>query len=92
MTDMSLDAKPKLLRGVRLTLSEAHGGWVLLAPEKIFKTDQIGAEILQRCNGNRTLSEIVAELARSYNAPVEQVQADVLALLKTLKEKQLLEL
>ena len=31
------DAKPRLPRGVRLTNSEAQGGWVLLAPERIFK-------------------------------------------------------
>jgi len=92
MTGMSLDAKPKLLRGVRLTQSEAQGGWVLLAPEKIFKIDAIGAEILQRCDGEKSLAGIVAELASAYNAPVEQVRTDVIALLKTLKEKQLLDL
>ena len=92
MTDPSLDAKPRLLRGVRLACNEAQGGWVLLAPEKLFKADPISAEILQRCNGEKKLSEIVAELADAYNAPVEQVQADVIALLKMLKEKQLLDL
>ena len=30
------DAKPRLPRGVRLTHNEAQGGWVLLAPERIF--------------------------------------------------------
>ena len=33
--------RPRLIRGVRLTHSEAHGGWVLLAPERVFKADAI---------------------------------------------------
>ena len=49
------DAKPRLPRGVRLTHSEAQGGWVLLAPERIFKADAIAAEILKRCTGEATL-------------------------------------
>jgi pyrroloquinoline quinone biosynthesis protein D len=92
MTNADLDAKPKLLRGVRLVHNEAQGGWVLLAPEKIFKTDSIGAEILRRCDGEKKLSDIVDELASEYGAPPEQVRIDVTALLTTLKEKQLLDL
>ena len=49
------DAKPRLPRGVRLTHNEAQGGWVLLAPERIFKADAIAAEILKRCTGEATL-------------------------------------
>ena len=33
------DARPRLPRGVRLTHNEAQGGWVLLAPERVFKAD-----------------------------------------------------
>ena len=48
------DARPRLPRGVRLTNSEAQGGWVLLAPERIFKADAIAVEILKRCTGEAT--------------------------------------
>jgi pyrroloquinoline quinone biosynthesis protein D len=92
MADIDFDAKPKLLRGVRLVHNETQGGWVLLAPERIFKTDPIGAEILRRCDGERKLSEIVSELAGEYGAPSERVRTDVVALLTELKEKQLLDL
>ena len=57
------DAKPRLPRGVRLTHSEAQGGWVLLAPERIFKADAIAVEILKRCTGEATFAAIVDDLA-----------------------------
>ena len=47
-------ARPRLPRGVRLTHNEAQGGWVLLAPERVFKADAIAAEILKRCTGEAT--------------------------------------
>jgi hypothetical protein len=31
------DARPRLPRGVRLVHNEAQGGWVLLAPERVFR-------------------------------------------------------
>src|SRR5258708_21438375 len=43
------DARPRLPRGVRLVYSEAQGGRVLLAPQRIFKADAITAEIIKRC-------------------------------------------
>jgi pyrroloquinoline quinone biosynthesis protein D len=89
---VSPDAKPRLPRGVRLSHSEAQGGFVLLAPERIFKADAVAAEILKRCTGEATLSAIVDDLARTFNAPRERVEADVTALLRGLAEKKLLEL
>ena len=89
---LPLDARPKLPRGVRLIHNEAQGGWVLLAPERVFKADAIAAEILKRCTGEATLAEIVDDLAAGFGAPRERVLADVSALLSGLAEKRLLEL
>ena len=86
------DAKPRLPRGVRLTHSQAQGGWVLLAPERIFKADAIAHEVLKRCTGQSSFAEIVDDLARTFNAPRERIAADVSALLRGLADKQLLEL
>ncbi len=86
------DAKPKLPRGVRLTNSEAQGGWVLLAPERIFKADPIAVEILRRCTGEATYAAIVDDLAATFKAPRERIDADVTELLAGLAEKKLLEL
>jgi pyrroloquinoline quinone biosynthesis protein D len=85
------NARPRLPRGVRLVNSEAHGGWVLLAPERLFKADAVAAEILKRCTGDATLGSIVDDLAKAYAAPRERILADVSTLLQGLVEKKLLE-
>jgi pyrroloquinoline quinone biosynthesis protein D len=89
---VSPDAKPKLSRGVRLTHNEAQGGWVLLAPERVFKADPIAAEIVKRCTGEATVNEIVDDLAKTFNAPRERIALDVDAMLTGLADKKLLEI
>ena len=86
------DARPRLPRGVRLTHNEAQGGWVLLAPERIFKADAIAVEILKRCTGEATLAAIVDDLVAAFRAPRERIHADVTKILSGLAEKKLLEL
>jgi pyrroloquinoline quinone biosynthesis protein D len=89
---ISGDAKPRLPRGVRLMHNEAQGGWVLAAPERVFKADAIAVEILKRCTGEATLAAIVDDLAATFNAPRERILTDVTALLRGLADKRLLEL
>ena len=86
------DARPRLPRGVRLVHNEAQGGWVLLAPERVFKADAIAAEIVKRCTGEATFAAIIDDLAKTFNAPRERVLADVTAMLRGLADKKLLEL
>ena len=95
MTESSViasDTKPRLPRGVRLVHNEAQGGWVLLAPERIFKADAVAVEILKRCTGEATLEAIVDDLAKTFQAPRERIHADVSKLLAGLADKKLLEL
>ena len=86
------DMRPRLPRGVRLIHNEAQGGWVLLAPERVFKADQIAVEIIKRCTGEATFGEIVDDLVRTYAAPREKILADASTLLRGLADKRLLEL
>jgi pyrroloquinoline quinone biosynthesis protein D len=86
------DARPRLPRGVRLVHSEAQGGFVLLAPERVFKADAIAAEILKRCTGDATVQAIVDDLAKTFAAPRERILTDVTNLLGSLAEKRFLEL
>jgi pyrroloquinoline quinone biosynthesis protein D len=85
------DCKPRLPRGVRLVHSEAQGGWVLLAPERVFKADTIAVEIVKRCTGEATLAAIVDDLAKTFSAPRERILSDVTTLLQGLAEKRLLD-
>jgi pyrroloquinoline quinone biosynthesis protein D len=90
---MSDDVKPRLPRGVRLTHNEAQGGWVLLAPERVFKADAVAHEILKRCDGKATLAEIVDDLVKAFaGAPRERIHGDVVTLLAGLADKKMLEL
>jgi len=86
------EARPRLPRGVRLVHNEAQGGWVLLAPERVFKADAIAAEIIKRCTGEATFAAIVDDLAKTFSAPHERIATDVGALLRGLADKRLMEL
>jgi pyrroloquinoline quinone biosynthesis protein D len=88
---LSPDAKPRLPRGVRLVYNEAQGGWVLLAPERVFKAEGPAPEVIKRCTGEATLAEIVDDLAKTFNAPRDRIMADVTAMLSGLVEKQLMD-
>ncbi len=90
---ISPEARPRLPRGVRLVHNEAQGGWVLLAPERVFKADAIAVEILKRCTGEATIAAIVDELALAFTGePRERIHADVVTLIGGLADKKLLEL
>ena len=77
---------------MRLVHNEAQGGWVLNAPERIFKPDPIAYEILKRCTGETSFDEIVDDLATTFSAPRDRISTDVAALLQGLADKKLLEL
>ncbi len=83
---------PRLPRGVRLIHNEAQGGWVLLAPERVFKADAVAVEVLKRCTGDASFGTIVDDLAKTYAAPRDRILADVTTLLRGLADKRLLEL
>ena len=89
---ISPESRPRLGRGVRLVHNEAQGGWVLLAPERVFKADAIAVEIVKRCTGEMTLAVIVDDLAKTYAAPRERILIDVTAMLRSLADKKLLEI
>ena len=86
------ESRPRLPHGVRLVHNEAQGGWVLLAPERVFKADAIAAEVVKRCTGEATFAAIVDDLVTTYSAPRERILADVTAMLRGLADKKLLEL
>jgi pyrroloquinoline quinone biosynthesis protein D len=86
------DSRPRLPKGVRLRHDEVRGEWLLLAPERVLKADPIAAEILKRCNGERTLSEVVDDLATTFAAERARIDHDVRTLLADLAAKRVLDL
>src|SRR5665647_1060346 len=71
-----------LCTSVRLVHNEAQGGWVLLAPERVFKADAIAVEILKRCSGEASVETIVDDLAKAFaGAPRDRIYADVVKLI-----------
>jgi pyrroloquinoline quinone biosynthesis protein D len=64
----SLPERPKLSRGFRLQFEETQNRWVLLYPEGMVQLNPSAAEILKRCDGERTIGAIVHELEAAFNA------------------------
>ncbi|XBO38860.1 pyrroloquinoline quinone biosynthesis peptide chaperone PqqD [Alsobacter sp. KACC 23698] len=86
------DARPKLAKGLRLKHDEVRKAWVLLAPERVIQPNPVAAEILKRCDGERTLSAIVDDLAGAFAAPRDRIDADVRALLSDMAAKRMITL
>ena len=57
---------PRLAPHVRLVYDEARQRYVLLTPETVTLLNGTGAAILQLCDGERTVAEILAELHGRY--------------------------
>jgi pyrroloquinoline quinone biosynthesis protein D len=57
---------PRLAPGVRLHFDATRDAWVLLGPERVIETEGPANEILRRCDGRRTVTQIVDELAGLY--------------------------
>lgn len=83
---VSLESVPKLARGVKLRFDETRGRWVLLVPERVLAPDDIAVEVLQLCDGERSVSEMVELLAAKYAAPAEQIGTDVIDMLQDLAD------
>ncbi len=84
--------KPRLVRGVRLKYDETRGEWLLLAPERVIKTDAIAVEILKRCDGTATFAAIVDDLAAQFSAGRARIETDVRGLLEELAAKRMVDL
>ena len=75
MTEPTPDCRPALGPGFRLQWEEAQGCHVLLYPEGMVKLNGSAGEIMKRCDGQRTLVEVVADLEAAFNA--QNLAADV---------------
>ncbi len=84
--------RPFLPRGVRLHHDRVRGSWVLLAPERAVKLDQVGHAILSEVDGERSLQAIAACLSEKYQAPLDQVAKDTETFLSSLRDRRMVEI
>jgi pyrroloquinoline quinone biosynthesis protein D len=80
-------SKPVLPRHAKLRFDDARQRWVILAPERVLAPDETAVEILQLCDGERTVAQIVDVLATKYAADRSAIADDVIAMLADLAEK-----
>jgi pyrroloquinoline quinone biosynthesis protein D len=80
-------SKPILPRHARLKFDETRQRWVILAPERVLAPDDIAVEILQLCDGERNVADIIDLLVAKYAAPRDDIGTDVVAMLQDLADK-----
>lgn len=85
-------SRPYFPKGVRMQYDAVRKRFAVLGPERVYWPDGVSADILQLCDGQRSIASIAGELAQSYAAPVETIQADVLEFIQSWTDLHLLKL
>jgi pyrroloquinoline quinone biosynthesis protein D len=83
-------AKPAIAHGMRLQWEPAQSAHVLLYPEGMVQLNESAGAIMSRCDGVRTVADIVADLERTYS--LSDLSADVSAFVELAVERRWLEL
>jgi pyrroloquinoline quinone biosynthesis protein D len=85
-----LQSHPRLAPGCRL--GENNQQRVLLMPERALRLNGPSLEIVQRCDGQHTVEQIVSELQQIYSkAEPKKVESDILGYLSLLQEQRALD-
>lgn len=85
--NFSEESRPRLASHRRLKFDEARKSWTIQAPERVFLLDEIAHAIVSRCDGEKTLGQIVDELCTAFEAPRELVAGDVRTLVQDFAGK-----
>jgi pyrroloquinoline quinone biosynthesis protein D len=80
-------SRPILPRHAKLRFDETRQRWVILAPERVLAPDDIAVEILQLCDGVRSVANMIDQLAEKYLAERLAIGDDVIAMLQDLADK-----
>ena len=81
------ESRPGLPRHIKMRHDAGRGRWILLAPERVFSPDETAVAVLKLCDGQRSVSEIAKILSDEYQAPLDVVTNDVVAMLQDLADK-----
>jgi pyrroloquinoline quinone biosynthesis protein D len=81
---------PRLAAGCRWGGSEEDR--VILFPEGAIKLQGTGRQVLERCDGQRTFGEIIAELQKQFAiADPEKIRGDISQFLEQLQRKRIVD-
>jgi pyrroloquinoline quinone biosynthesis protein D len=88
-------SQPRLATGCRWA-AEGQGGAqevrVVLFPEGAIKLQGTGRQVLERCDGQRTFGEIIAELQAQFgDADPAKIRADIGQFLEQLRHKRIVD-
>ena len=79
-------SRPRISAGFRLQWEPVQNCHVLLYPEGMVKLNQSAGEILKRCDGERTIAELVAELEQAFQA--SGLEQEVLAFMQMAQQQK----
>ncbi len=79
--------RPRLVTGARLRYDEVREEHLLLIPEGVVRLNPSAAEVLELCDGERSLDDIVGALSARYEGA--DVRDDVLELVDGLAQRGL---
>jgi pyrroloquinoline quinone biosynthesis protein D len=83
-------SQPKLAAGCRWGGSDADR--VILFPEGAIKLQGTGRQVLERCDGQRTFGEIIAELQAQFDkADPAKIREDITQFLEQLQKKRIVD-
>jgi pyrroloquinoline quinone biosynthesis protein D len=86
-----LQSHPRLAPGCRLGDNNQQQR-VLLMPERALRLNGPSLEIVQRCDGQHTVQQIITELQQIYSkAEPKKVEADILGYLALLNDQRALD-
>jgi pyrroloquinoline quinone biosynthesis protein D len=85
--NVSETSRPRLPRHAKLKFDETRQRWVILAPERVLAPDEIAVEVLQLCDGARSVEQMIDLLAEKYTADRDAIGTDVIAMLQDLADK-----
>jgi coenzyme PQQ biosynthesis protein PqqD len=84
-------SRPRLAVGCRLN-EKSQASRVLHMPEKALRVSGPSLEIIERCDGHRTVQQIVTELQKLYSkAEPQKVETDILEYLVRLHDQRALD-
>jgi pyrroloquinoline quinone biosynthesis protein D len=83
-------SQPRLATGCRWGGTEENR--MILFPEGAIKLQGTGREVLERCDGQRTFGEIIAQLEKEFEKtdPVK-IRADISVFLEQLQKKRIVD-